>query len=375
LAAGQPLAGPRLGDQGRNSASSSPVAPVAPLPAPLDTAILTQEPAPREAPALDLPDAHTQGQSYRVLERCWSRHALLGNAAEKHARRVQPPDVSGPSRALIEHAESTPSRRSAAVPDSIRWVDLRDPKGRVIALTFDLCEQANEQSGYDSEIVNYLREQDVQATFFAGGKWMRSHAERAKQLMADPLFEVGNHAWTHGNLRVLKGRAMREQILWTQAQYIGLRDALVDQCAATLGPDVIDRIPQLPATFRFPYGTCSSESLAELADDGLAAVQWDIVTGDPGRGQTAEAIAEKVRKSVKPGRGSIVVMHANGRGFATAKALRTMIPELQHQGYQFVTVSKLLRMGTPHTVAECYEQTRGDNTRYDTLFGRGTGED
>lgn len=68
-------------------------------------------------------------------------------------------------------------------------------------------------------------------------------------------------------------------------------------------------------------------------------------------------------------------MHANGRGFATAKALRTFIPELKRGGYRFVTVSKLLGMGTAHTVAECYEQAPGDNTRYDALFGRGTGED
>jgi peptidoglycan/xylan/chitin deacetylase (PgdA/CDA1 family) len=96
---------------------------------------------------------------------------------------------------------------------SIRRVQPRDGQ-RLVALTFDLCERADQISGYDGAIVDVLRQERVPATFFAGGKWMRTHPERTMQLMADPLFEVGSHAWTHGNLRVLEGEKPETQIAW-----------------------------------------------------------------------------------------------------------------------------------------------------------------
>ena len=65
------------------------------------------------------------------------------------------------------------------------------------------------------------------ATLFMGGKWMRSHSERAMQLMADPLFEIGNHGWSHGNFGIMSEKAMLEQIRWTQAEYELLREEIL----------------------------------------------------------------------------------------------------------------------------------------------------
>ena len=73
----------------------------------------------------------------------------------------------------------------AGLRGSIRSVQPRGGR-KLVALTFDLCEQADEVTGYDRRIVNYLREKGVKATFYAGGKWLRTHREKAMQLMADP---------------------------------------------------------------------------------------------------------------------------------------------------------------------------------------------
>lgn len=345
-----------------DAAHASPPLPDASLP---DLALLEPRPGPLQ-PELAAPGDRLEAQPTTAA--CSALGDLRGNPSEKRIRSGLPPDRSGPPRYLIERAEVARGELPGGTRGSIRWVDLDDPNGLVVALTFDLCEQADEVAGYDPGVVDYLREQGIRATFYAGGKWMRSHRERAKQLMMDPLFEVGNHAWTHGNMRVLKGQEMRDQILWTQAQYLELRDEIAEECASAL-----DRIPAVPSTFRFPYGTCSKESLDALERQGLTAVQWNIVTGDPARGQTAEGIANKILKGLKPGRGSIVVMHANGRGFATAQALRKVIPKLLERNYRFVTASELLQMGRPHSAEECFEETPGDNARYDKLFGKGTG--
>ena len=119
------------------------------------------------------------------------------NLSRKHNRSYD----AGPSEGLsIDPKEAAPAGALGAV----RRVDL-PPGKKLIALTFDLCEQPGEIAGYDGAIIDYLRHEGIRATFFAGGKWMRSHEERTQQLMADPPFELGNHAEAHRNLRLLDG--------------------------------------------------------------------------------------------------------------------------------------------------------------------------
>jgi len=150
---------------------------------------------------------------------------LAGSPQERLPGKLGAPDLSGPQRDKPLQAASplAPELRG-----SIRHVDIRmDGGGRkLVALTFDLCELSDQRAGYDAPLVAVLRAEKAPATFFAGGKWMRSHPERAMQLMADPLFELGSHAWTHGNFGVLDKAGMARQIDWTQAQYELLREEL-----------------------------------------------------------------------------------------------------------------------------------------------------
>ena len=302
-----------------------------------------------------------------LLDACWTPAQLRGRAEERKIQSHLPVDHNPPAR------RSPLSPNPPLGPDAARSLRSVTPRGgeKLVALTFDLCEQSNDVSGYDAGVVDTLRAFEAKATFYAGGKWMRTHPERAMQLMADPLFEIGNHAWTHGNLRVLKGPEMEDQIHWTQAQYELLRDDLLARpCAAPFAAEADRHIPRVPATFRFPYGTCNSASLQAVADAGLYPVQWNIVTADPAKGQSAGQIAKTVLAGLKPG--SIVVAHGNGRGWHTAEALATLIPELRKRGYRLVTVSELIASGTPVTTEQCYEVRPGDNLRYDKLFGKGT---
>ena len=223
---------------------------------------------------------------------------------------------------------------------------------KVVALTFDLCEGAREVSGYDARVVNYLRARQVKATFFAGGKWLRSHPEKAMQLMADPRFEVGSHSWDHPHFQSLSEAAMADQVLRTQAQYEALWQELSRRARAQgIDPAEVDKIPRVPALFRFPYGTCGPQALGLLARLGLATIQWSIVTGDPDKHQYARRIAAAVLSRIHPG--AIIICHANGRGVWTADALPLFVPQLVDQGYTFVTVSELLRCGPALATPEC----------------------
>ncbi|WP_051271468.1 polysaccharide deacetylase family protein [Fundidesulfovibrio putealis] len=295
----------------------------------------------------------------------WSPAELAATPEERKAGRLTAPDLTPPDRTapLAALAPLPPERRG-----SIRRVDTGGEK--LVALTFDLCELSDQRAGYDGAIVDYLRAEGVPATFFASGKWLRSHPERSMQLLADPLFEVGSHAWTHGNFGVLSPERMREQIAWTQAQYELTREAMVQLAAKRGLPELAAASPASIRVFRFPYGRCRAEALELLAGMGIAAVQWDVNMMDAAKTRTAQTVARDVERGVKPG--SIVLGHANGFGYATADALRLIVPALRAKGYRFVTVSALLDAGRAVTAAQCYDSRPGDTDVYDVLFGDGT---
>jgi peptidoglycan/xylan/chitin deacetylase (PgdA/CDA1 family) len=295
-----------------------------------------------------------------VQHACFSDAALAGAAGEERAAKG--------NRSFDAPIKLGDFKPASAVPDglrgAIRRVDV--PGGeKVVALTFDLCEQRGEVAGYDGRIFDYLRQQGVKATFFAGGKWIVSHRARTEQLMLDPLFEIGNHTETHANLRLLAPAAVRQQVMAPQKAYAEARaDLTANQCLAS-SPNAARDIPEQPKVFRFPYGACNDASMKAVNDAGMLAIQWDVATGDPDPHTSAQRIADAMVNETKPG--SIIVNHANGRGWHTAEALLIAIPKLKAKGYKFVTVSELVAMGKPVITAECYDRKPGDTNRYDFL--------
>jgi peptidoglycan/xylan/chitin deacetylase (PgdA/CDA1 family) len=94
--------------------------------------------------------------------------------------------------------------------------------------------------------------------------------------------------------------------------------------------------------FRLPYGTYTEEAIQRINDQGLYIIQWDDVSGDPDPGIDARKMTDWVLQQVQPG--SIIIMHANGRGWHTAEALPEIIRSLREQGLTLVTVSELLKI-------------------------------
>ena len=292
--------------------------------------------------------------------RCWSPAQLSGAPQEKKALRG--------NRAFDTQPAITPLTQFEPVRQNLRGAIRRvklPPGKKLIALTFDLWELTGEVAGYDAAVFDTLRATGVRATIFAGGKWMRSHPERTRQLMADPLFELANHGDAHRNLRLLKGPAPAQEINGAQQTYETARGTFAaDQCVRGQ-EEAFASIPERISLFRFPFGACNQPALDAVNDAGLLAIQWDISTGDPFRGQSAQAITAAMLRA-KPG--AIIIAHGNGRGFHTAEALSVAIPALKAKGFKFVTVSELLAQGTPEISATCYNARPGDTDRYDTFF-------
>ena len=306
------------------------------------------------------PGAEARFQASPVAGREWEDS---WDADARDAKRALPNDAAPP-------AVRRPGVMLPPLPEDaagvIRRVEL--PRGeKAVALTFDMCELATSTSGCDMGILGFLRERRIPATLFMGGKWMRTHERRVRQILAEPLFEVANHAWTHGNCALLSPEGLKAQVLWTQAQYGILRDSLP--------PALRDAAPPVPTLFRLPYGRASEAALRIINSLGLRVVLWDVVAeqGDSSRPGAARRIAAAVAEQVRPG--SILLLHANLVPKGSAELVRELVPLLRERGYAFVTAGRLLSMGAAHPRMDGAYFTRpGDNLSLDRKFGvDGTG--
>lgn len=304
----------------------------------------------------------TEVSSQKSPAVCWTPEALAYRAGDERIRReIKGAFVQPPTRAAARYAPVPHDRRQV-----IRRVNL--PAGtRLVALTFDLCEQPHEIAGYQGQTVDYLRAHNIKATFFAGGKWMLTHRERTQQLMTDPLFELGSHTWEHRNLRLLVGSSLTNEIAHAQVAYEQVREELAGKaCLAADGLAMADRMaPTRLSLFRFPFGACNQQALEAVGQMGLRAIQWDVSSGDPWRGQSPAQMARVVLAQAKPG--SIILFHANGRGWNTESALPIIVRELTSRGFGFVKLSELLELGEPVYASTCYDSRPGDTDRYDGL--------
>ncbi len=306
--------------------------------------------------------AHAQTTGTNQAPICWTPEQQRGTAGEIAPRvGARVAGIPPPRRTLAPFAAISSELRGV-----IRRVTLPDGK-KLVALTFDLCEAAHEIAGYDGRIIDYLRENGIKATFFAGGKWLLTHSERAQQIIADPLFEIANHGWRHSDFKSLSGKRLHQEAEFSQAAYEEIRARLVKRQCRVDANAAKSQTPERMTLLRFPYGTCNAPALEAVAEAGLVAIQWDVATGDPSPGRSARAIASRVMRSARPG--SIILGHANGRGWNTAAALPIFMPALKKKGYKFVTVSELLEAGTPEIVSRCYDQFVGDTEKW-TPAGR-----
>ena len=195
-----------------------------------------------------------------------------------------------------------------------------------VALTYDLCPVRG-KPGFDAELIDLLRSHRIPATFFMSGKWITRHDADVKQLLAVPYFEVG----THGNVHA----------------HLPLHDA-ASQTKEISGPVTLLKsgYGHQARLFRPPYGEFNDATVDVVKSLGLEFILWTIKSGDPDPTLSVESILARIKRQLKPG--SIIVMHANGKGRHTREVTQELITTvLPAEGLRAVTVSDLLSCNPP----------------------------
>jgi len=207
-----------------------------------------------------------------------------------------------------------------------------------VALTFDAdmtpwmkeqLQSGNVQSYYNQELIHYLQHSHIKATLFLTGMWIELYPQGAKQLAENPLFELGNHSYSHPSfsgscygLAQITEDEKQPEIEHTQQLLFGLTN-------------------KQNTLFRFPGGCYAQDDINLLHKDALQPIQWDVV-GDDGFNNDTQAIINNVLQNVQ--NGSIIVMHMNGypNDPKTSEAIPTIVATLKERGYTFVTIDELL---------------------------------
>ncbi|WP_322756489.1 polysaccharide deacetylase family protein [Frankia sp. Cas3] len=203
--------------------------------------------------------------------------------------------------------------------------------GRTIALTFDACGGPL-GSGYDQELIDFLRRQRVPATLFLNSRWIDANRPVFAELAADPLFEIGNHGTQHRPLSVSG-----------QSAYgiMGTHDAgeVFDEVAGNR--DKLSALLGRPPRF-FRAGTAHCDDIATriVADLDEHIVNFDV-NGDAGATYPPDQV-EKAVLTARPG--SIIIGHMNHPAGGTAKGMAAALPRLIGAGFHFVRLSDCLTL-------------------------------
>ncbi|GAA4873544.1 polysaccharide deacetylase family sporulation protein PdaB [Paenibacillus vulneris] len=189
---------------------------------------------------------------------------------------------------------------------------------KVIALTFDISWGDTRTE----PILKVLEDKGVKkATFFLSSPWAKDHPEIVNHIVKGG-WEIGSHGHKHVNYSSLNtDEEIKTQI--TTAHQI-LRDVT----------------GQTPNLIRLPNGDFDKRVLRIANELNYTVIQWDTDSLD-WMNKGVDNIINRVVTKAHPG--DIVLMHASDSCKQTHEALPAIIDQLRAKGYEFVTVSEMLK--------------------------------
>lgn len=183
-----------------------------------------------------------------------------------------------------------------------------DPNKPMVALTFD-----DGPGPRTTELLAQLKKYNAHATFFMLGKNVTKYPDAVKQMLADGN-ELGNHSYDHQQLTKIDAEAIAKEVGDTNEN--------------------IKSICGSPATvLRPPYGAINDTVKSSV---GMPMILWNVDTLD-WKTRNAQSTIDEVMKNLKDG--DIILMHDIHT--ETIDAALELIPKLEEEGYQLVTVSEM----------------------------------
>jgi peptidoglycan/xylan/chitin deacetylase (PgdA/CDA1 family) len=178
-----------------------------------------------------------------------------------------------------------------------------------IALTFD-----DGPAAYTEVVLDILKMEKVQATFFLIGKNIAGHESLVRRMVAEG-HSIGNHSFSHGfNFDWQSAASMTAELL--QAN------------------EAITTITQQEVKlFRPPYGVTNPNLGKAIQRTGLKSIGWSLRSMDT-VAKEESVLLKKILKQVKAR--DIILLH--DRCAITAAILPELITTLKKRGFSFATL-------------------------------------
>ncbi len=188
-----------------------------------------------------------------------------------------------------------------------------DPDKPMIALTFD-----DGPSPYTDAFMDVFEQYQATASFFVLGSNVENYPDTIKRMIENG-FEICNHSWGHLNIASDDKALIVKEIFDTQ--------------------DVIYRMTgHEPTRIRPPFGEHNELTNNVANGNNVRITLWNVDTED-WRNRDASVTLERAKAGAFDG--AIILFHDL---YPTSlEAIKQLVPYLQSQGYQLVTVSDLFR--------------------------------
>jgi len=178
---------------------------------------------------------------------------------------------------------------------------------------------------YLPAILDILDQYHAKATFFVTGRWATKNPEMLKTL-ASRGHLIGNHGYYHSHPDQLTVTKNKEELTKTEKAI----EAITGQKTTIYAP---------------PYGERGRNGLVAADELGYITVLWTLDTIDWRADSTPQVIVQrivnpKIRNGIIPDKkGAIILMHPKEN---TVTALPQILSHLQQEGFQMVTIEKLI---------------------------------
>ena len=177
-----------------------------------------------------------------------------------------------------------------------------------IILTFD----QGYENGYTSEILDTLKEKNVQAVFFLTGDYARREPELIKRMIKEGHI-LGNHSMTHPSMPSLSQDGVREEIM-------------------SLHNYVLNNYGYEMQYFRPPCGEYSEQTLDITQRCGYRTLFWSFAYVDWKQDEQPEPSASLEKLISSAHGGEILLLHSVSS--TNAAILGELIDSLRAEGYR-----------------------------------------
>lgn len=220
-----------------------------------------------------------------------------------------------------------------------------------IAITFD----GGSTNNAADEILDILKEKEIKSTFFLTGEFIRNYPQTVKRIINEG-HEVGNHTWNHPKMTSFEVDGKQNTLSGITAEKIKT------ELSKTASLFRLVTGQEMVGLWRAPYGYYNKEILMWAAEVGFKHVGWTVGEGGEESMDTLDWVADKnssayrsaeeiVTKILNYGKGqkngsngAIILMHLGSEreDDFPHKKLPEIIDGLKRDGYQLLTISKML---------------------------------